>query len=73
MYRLYYHQLRRQSQQDVYPNFGFVLDGIYKHSPNGAEGLGNLAAVQTNLFIPGLFWSSESECGRPGSPPSCSC
>ena len=54
-YRLYYHQLMRQSQQDVYSNFGFVLDGSFKHSPNGTKGFGNIVAGQAVLYIPGLM------------------
>ncbi len=54
-YNLYYHQLLRQSYQDVYPNFGFVVDGTFKHSPNGLKGLGNLSAAQSIIYIPGLM------------------
>jgi hypothetical protein len=53
-YRLYYQQLLRRSTQDVYPNFGFVIDGLYRHSPIGKKDLGNLSLVQTYLFLPGL-------------------
>ncbi|HPE75215.1 MAG TPA: hypothetical protein PLC80_03965 [Draconibacterium sp.] len=53
-YRLYYQQLLRRSVQDVYPNFGFILDGIYRHTPTGNTDLGNLRLVQTTLFLPGL-------------------
>jgi hypothetical protein len=41
-YRLYYQQLLRKSVQDVYPNFGIVVDGLYRHSPFGGTDLGNL-------------------------------
>lgn len=54
-YRLYYHQLMRQSQQDVYSNFGFVLDGSFKHSPNGSKGFGNITAGQAIVYVPGLM------------------
>lgn len=54
-YRLYYHQLLRQSQQDVYPNFGVVFDASYRHSPNGTKGQGNLAAGQAYLYLPGFM------------------
>jgi hypothetical protein len=53
-YRLYFQQLLRRSAQDVYPNFGFVLDGIYKHTPTGNIDIGTLKLAQTTLFIPGI-------------------
>lgn len=54
-YRLYYQQFLRQSHQDVYPNFGFILEGTYKHSPNGTQGLGNLMAAQSLIYLPGFL------------------
>lgn len=54
-YRLYYQQLLRQSAQDVYPNFGFVADASYYHSPTGSSELGSMAVAQSYLFLPGLL------------------
>ncbi|MDO8951331.1 MAG: hypothetical protein Q7U86_01840 [Draconibacterium sp.] len=54
-YRLYYQQLLRKSAQDVYPNFGFVLDGLYRHSPFGETDLGNLTLGQSYLYFPGIM------------------
>lgn len=54
-YRLYYHQLLRKSYQDVFPDFGFILDASYRHSPNGEKGLGHLTAGQGILYLPGLL------------------
>ncbi|PIF02002.1 MAG: hypothetical protein CR996_01760 [Draconibacterium sp.] len=54
-YRLYYKQFLRQSYQDVYPDFGFVLDAIYQHSPTGAIQMGSLLLEQCYLFLPGLM------------------
>ncbi len=54
-YRLYYHQLLRQSSQDVFPDFGFILDCNYRHSPNGTKGLGSLTAGQGVLYLPGIL------------------
>ncbi|MEN8116764.1 MAG: hypothetical protein ABFS16_07275 [Bacteroidota bacterium] len=54
-YRLYFHQLRRQSYQDVYPNFGFIIDGIYRHSPFGSENLGEIMAGQAVVYFPGVI------------------
>lgn len=54
-YRLYFHQLLRQSSQDVYPNFGIALDAMYRSSPFGTTRLGNLTAFQSSLYLPGLM------------------
>ncbi len=54
-YRLYYQQLLRKSAQDVYPNFGFIADGLYRHSPLGETNLGSLILGQTYLYFPGLM------------------
>ncbi len=54
-YRLYYQQMLRQSYQDVYPNFGFVTDFIYKQSPFGETDLGYLFLGQSYLYFPGLL------------------
>ena len=55
IYRLYYQQLLRKSMQDVYPNFGFTIDGIYRHTPTGRTELGNLILAQTTLYLPGIL------------------
>lgn len=54
-YRLYYHQLLRKSYQDVWPNFGFIIDGSYYHSPFGSMSLGSEIGVQGILYLPGLL------------------
>ena len=54
-YRLYYQQLLRRSMQDVYPNFGFVIDGLYRHSSFGGTDLGSLVLGQSYLYFPGLM------------------
>lgn len=54
-YRLYFHQLLKQSSQDVFPNFGFIFDGSYRHSPMGTTDLGSLAAAQSVFYLPGLL------------------
>ncbi len=54
-YRLYFYQLMRQSAQDVYPDFGIVIDGMYRHSPWGTSSMGNLSALQSYLYLPGLM------------------
>lgn len=54
-YRLYFHQLLKQSKQDLFPDFGIVIDGFFKHSPIGNTDLGQLSLLQSQLFLPGLF------------------
>ncbi len=54
-YRLYFYQLLRQSQRDVYPDFGVIFDVAYRNSPFGTTSFGNLTTIQTNLFLPGLL------------------
>lgn len=54
-YRLYFQQLLRQSSQDVYPNFGFIADGNYRHSPTGNTDFGSLALIQTIFYLPGIL------------------
>jgi len=53
-YRLYYQQLIRKSMQDVYPNFGLVVDGLYRHSPFGKTDLGSIVLAQTYIYFPGI-------------------
>lgn len=54
-YRLYYQQLLRKSAQDVYPNFGLILNVLYRHSPLGKTDLGSLVLGQTYFYLPGLM------------------
>ena len=54
-YRLYMHQMLRQSHMDVYPDFGLVVDGMYRHSPFGARRAGQLTALQSVAYLPGLL------------------
>ena len=54
-YHLYYHQILRQSLQDVYPDFGIVLNTSFQHSLYGDADLGNIAATQLILYLPGLL------------------
>lgn len=54
-YRIYYQQLLKQSSQDVFPNFGFVADASFRHSPVGNIKLGTMFLGQTILFIPGIM------------------
>ena len=54
-YRLYYHQLMRRSHQDMFPDFGFILDAAYRHSPSGSLNPGMLASAESVIYLPGLM------------------
>jgi len=54
-YRMYYYQLLRKSHQDIYPNFGFTIDGSIRHSPWQSEKMGNLMAGSSNIYLPGIM------------------
>jgi len=54
-YRLYFQQILKRSYQDVYPNFGFVNDFMYRHSPTGDTDIGNLTLEQLYLYLPGIL------------------
>jgi hypothetical protein len=41
--------------QDVYPNFGLVLDGLYRHSPIGDTDMGSLILGQSYWYFPGFM------------------
>lgn len=54
-YRLYYYQLLRRSHQDIYPNFGFSVEGNFRHSPWQSDEMGNLYATASNVYLPGIL------------------
>ncbi|MDR2910176.1 MAG: hypothetical protein LBV47_02265 [Bacteroidales bacterium] len=54
-YQLYYHQILRQSLQDVYPDFGIVFNTNYQHSLGQDADLGNISTSQLILYLPGLL------------------
>ncbi len=54
-YRLYFHKVLRQSYLDMYPDFGIVLDGSFRHSPAGVIRAGQLKALQSVIYLPGLM------------------
>ena len=54
-YHLYYHQLLRKSSQDVWPNFGLILDGSYYHSPFGSVSMGTEKGGQGIMYLPGML------------------
>jgi Tol biopolymer transport system component len=55
VYRLYYRQILRQSVQDVFPDFGWIGDIKYYHSPFGQTDLGSMFLGQTVFYFPGVM------------------
>jgi hypothetical protein len=53
-YRIYAYNLKKQASKDIYPRWGQTLDLNLRHSPFGSNNLGNIQAVETNLFFPGV-------------------
>jgi hypothetical protein len=53
--RLLMYQLRRQSYMDVYPDFGIVVDGMFRYTPVGDQRAGHLAALQGVAYLPGIL------------------
>ncbi len=54
-YRLYFHQLLRQSPQDLLPDFGIAADILYRHSPINKTDLGSLTSLQIINYLPGVL------------------
>ena len=54
-YRTYYQQLLRKSFQEVFPDFGFAGELVYRHSPFGRTDLGDLKLGQAWFYLPGVF------------------
>ena len=54
-YRLYYYQLLRKSHQDIYPNFGFAIEGNFRHSPWQSNEMGRLVSGAATMYLPGLL------------------
>ncbi len=54
-YRLYLSQVMRKSYLDMYPDFGIIVDGIFRHSPAGTMRAGQMKALQSVVYLPGLM------------------
>jgi hypothetical protein len=54
-YRLYYHQLLRKAYRDIQPDWGWIADVSYRHSPTGDHDIGNMLSVQLKCFWPGIL------------------
>jgi hypothetical protein len=39
----------------MYPNFGIILDGSYRHSPVGLLRAGEISSLQSVLYLPGVL------------------
>ncbi len=61
-YRLYYQQILRQSEQDLFPDFGWIADINYYHTPFGETNLGSMAFAQAILYLPGLSKNHGIRC-----------
>ena len=53
-YRLYAHNLLRQSDRDIQPAFGQIIDVAYRHSPIGDQKIGTIWSAEGTLYLPGL-------------------
>ncbi|MCX6286278.1 MAG: hypothetical protein NTY96_04125 [Bacteroidetes bacterium] len=54
-YSLNYFQYRRSNYQDMYYRWGQDLQFSLTNSPFGANDMGSIWAIQTNLYFPGLL------------------
>jgi hypothetical protein len=54
-YRLYVHNLMQQSQRDLQPKWGQILDFQFRHTPFGDRRLGLIASAEGTFYIPGLI------------------
>ncbi|WP_372772321.1 TolB family protein [Mangrovibacterium sp.] len=53
-YRLYLQNVLRQSEFDLLPKWGQIVELTYKNSPSGGTQIGDLKALQTYLYFPGF-------------------
>lgn len=52
--RLYFHNLKKRSHQDLQSDWGQIIDLNYRYSPAGDIDFGKLYSVQTYLYFPGF-------------------
>ena len=55
LYRIYFHNRIRQSELDIIPKWGQVIDLLYQNSPTGGLDVGDLKALQSYLYFPGML------------------
>lgn len=54
-YRFFAYTYARQAYRDLAPRLGINADFRFRHSPFGTLDAGNILALQTQIFLPGLF------------------
>ncbi|HNX43037.1 MAG TPA: hypothetical protein PLJ84_08580 [Bacteroidales bacterium] len=54
-YRIYAYHYIKQASRDIYPRWGQAIDLNLRHSPFGANELGNITSAETFLFFPGIL------------------
>jgi hypothetical protein len=54
-YQLSIYYLLKSAELDLLPRFGQTLSLYYSHTPFGNFTVGDLSAVETQLYLPGLF------------------
>lgn len=54
-YRIYFHNLHRQSLRDIQPRLGNIIDLNFRHTPIGNANFGSLWAAEGYQYLPGFF------------------
>lgn len=54
-YQLTAYRFIKQATKDLYPKWGQVFIGYFRHTPIGDNNLGNIFAAETRCFFPGLL------------------
>lgn len=54
-YQLYFQNVLRRAELDVAPRWGQAVDFVFKQNPTGGTKVGDLKAVQTYLYFPGIL------------------
>ena len=54
-YRLFAYSYRRQAYRDLAPRLGINAEFTFRHSPFGSLDAGDILAIQTQIFLPGIF------------------
>ncbi len=54
-YSFYAYRFIKQSYKDLYPRWGQVISGSFRHSPFGDNDLGSIASAAARLYFPGFI------------------
>ncbi len=54
-WRIYFHRILRQSARDVQPDWGWISDINYRHSPSANRDIGHLASLRLQNYWPGFL------------------